>query len=731
MKKVIYALLAIFLISITFVIAQEARSQLIVLNNGEYTITYLAEELEDIIKVTQRQNPGRTETLLFIHSFEKNTRIGLLKSGNIKKKIVGSGRNRRNILEVKNQTRSGILELDHFTINGTFRISTEAIENGQVTRFELDRDAVLTALTNDQDGELLIRCRANDRNCLRTVEFIEKENLLEQYVNIRGEAELVRAKTEQQEETVLTSLQNIRGAIITEETIEAGTRLKIIGIPYLARRPGSLISWNRLKSDSTTLFEQTYAPNGIASSSKITASSALNVYDTCAKQNCGLTIFEVLENSQVVFLNGNTPILQLIEGKIGVVETDNLYTECMMDPSNICVKINNNGRVLKIKANANSKIKLEPLQGIRRLNFDDLIGDNGEVVLEDNGRRLIFNKEGAKYTGPGAWYNLRTSFKMPVILQGKKHVLECKAESQQCFVDGKLTLGPELKSCNSNEECGPQEKCSDNVCVVKRDCTLYRGNEQESRTRADILVLSTTMRESELKTFVEENLYGSGALFSTTPFSSNIELFNVWIMPKREREQGTDPAVEEGVSNIIANIDAYSNSWHESCPLADYLIVITDRTLDQNNAPFASGKVVYIPIISSIDRGPIKRIITHEFGGHAYGNLHDEYTTDSAYRPYNTNRINCAKIFSDAVRKFGEELATKARDNAWTGCGGYCKWDLYHCNEWYAPSEIERAITTDGNTRRTKTIMGSQALYGEFSDFDKNSISQKMNRRSV
>ncbi len=716
MRKII--IFMIVLTVIPFVFAQQSQTtpnQLVVLNNEEYTITYLPREVEEFVKVTQRTNPSGTQSLLILSSIGKNTEIGILKSGNIQEKTLGTGRNRMTVLEVSNRTKRAIFETNSFMINGTFRIANGESEEGiESVTFELDRGAVLTVLANDRN--FLLKCRENDRDCLRSVEFTEKENFHEQYANLRGVVELIRPESNEQgqntEEKLLSALQNVRGVVVSEGSGELGVKtLRIFGIPYLSRRPGSIMNKVMLQTENYISLEYELGANDNVINSRILGAD-INVYDVCTRQDCGLTVFHPEADSQIVFLSRNSPYLQALNGKIGVVERNDLYTECQTDPDTTCIKNNENGRRLNIVLNGDSKLKMEPLSRIRTLTFDSLIDDGSEVVVEgNNDRRLTFNRDGVKYSGPGAWYSLSTSFKIPVILDGKRHILECKAESQQCFVDGKLTMGPELKSCQSNEECGPQEKCSDNVCVLKQLCILHRGSEEASRTRADVVVSSSERGNEDLKAIIDNVIINNqGAMFQTAPFNSNLNAFNFWIMG---RESNQNP-----------------ERWHSSCPVADYMIVISNTGLSRANG---GRRIAYISggnIPSGVPGGQVgylSRVITHEFGGHVIGRLGDEYTADGPFIPYSGSSQNCARTIEEARIKFGISLANQAEQNGWKGCGGGCDWSEYQCNEWYTVSQVDSGNRQIG----TLTIMGDEGQYGEFNDFDRNIIQTRLGRRRV
>lgn len=700
------------------------------LNNGQYTITYNPRDLTGIIKAEKKQTPGQTQAMLWIHSDAQNSDYGLIKSGNIKKKSIENQRGDTiPILEVSNRTVGAIFENDFVMINGTFKIkkgtrhdvtTNEGTWPVQTAYFELEREANLE-LSPTENNKLQITCK--DERCKRIIGFGDAEGLTTtaNWLNIRGEAN-VTLQIENQEAAGI-AVRNIAGILpITGEREPVGKVIMIFGIPYLDRNPGSLLAWNKIKSEMPVMFLQTYGNNGqvLKSGMQSPTFDRINVYDTCATPNCWFTTFMSENGAPVAFFLGNSPILQMLNGKMAFVKQDSLYSSCLLEAGTTCVKSDETGNNLKISLTGDSKIKIEPTTQIRTLNFERLIEDNSEVVVEGNGKRLIFNKEGVKYTGPEAWYSLRTSFSINELIGGRRRLLECNAETRKCYVDGKETLSPELRSCTSNDECGPEEKCSDNICVAGRECQLYRGNADSSETRADLLVISAVDSYEQLKQVIDASLFTQESLFETEPFSSqsNQDKFNIWMM-----------LMPEGNGDIFSR----TSNWKQMCPIADYSLIIGNegqRFSEENGGLAYTDGSAYVFIQNN--KILFRRVITHEMG-HLIGRLGEEYTTEfTNVEPEQNIGPNCARTFEEARIKFGESLAQQADRNGWVGCGGDCDFTRYHCDQWLTilPTEFFVDNEDRGNWVGT-SIMGDHERFGEFENFDKNIIQQRLNRRSA
>lgn len=733
MKLIMAAVIFVILLSLSSV-AQDARNRTVVLNNGQYTISYNPRDLTGIIQGEKKQNAEQTQAMLWLHYNFENSDYGLLKSGNIKRKTVENARGEETpILEISNRTIWALFENDFVMINGTFKIkkggrreitTNEGTRAVQTSYFELDRNANLE-LRPDRDQKLIINCK--DERCKRIVGFGDAEEIetTANWLNIRGEANITLG-IENQESAGIT-VRNIAGILpIAGETESLGRAIIIYGIPYLDRNPGSLLAWNKIKSEMPVKFLQTYGNNGqvLKSGMQSPTFDRINVYDTCATPNCWFTTFLSESGAPVAFFLENSPILQLLAGKMAFVKQDNLYSGCLLERGVTCVKSDETGNNLKISLTGDSRIKIEAPPHIRKLNFERLIEDDSEVVVEDNGKRLKFNKDGVKYSGPDGWHSLKTSFSIREMIGGKRRLLECNAETRKCYVDGNETLSPELRSCTSNDECGPEEKCSDNLCIKNTWlCSLYKGNEGESERRGDMLVMNDNVNNLEgLKRFVDGIIFGSGGMFAVAPFNSetNQNAYNIWIQ------------IVQPSRNIFTEA---TNNWQRGCPVADYLILFSDN-LGSTRA-FNNGVRTYVPtsVVGIAPNAPggavgvLKRTITHEVGGHAIGDLVDEYTRYDVVRHPSertmSRSLNCAKSQEEAETLFGQAIAEEAITQGWTGCGGDCNWDEYHCDMWYVSSPMDQREGVYG----TLTVMGDQGYYSEFSPFDQRIIQEKINRR--
>lgn len=704
------------------------------LNNGQYTITYNPRDLAGIIKAEKKQTPGQTQAMLWIHSDAQNSDYGLIKSGNIQKKTIENQRGDTiSLLEVSNRTVGAIFENDYVVINGTFNIkkgtrhevtTNEGTRVIQTAYFELEREADLE-INPTENEKLLVTCKQEDRTCKRIVGFGDAEELTitANWLNIRGEANITLKSTENQEAAGIT-VRNIAGILsIAGETESLGRAITLYGIPYLDRNPGSLLGWNKIKSEMPVSFIQTYEPNGqvLKSGMQSPTFDRINVYDTCATPNCWFTTFLSENGAPVVFFLRNSPILQLLGGKIAFVKQDRLYSGCLLEIGTTCIKSDETGNNMKISLTGNSKIKIEPPTQIRKLSFDRLIEDNSEVVVDGNGKRLIFNKQGVKYTGPEAWYSLKTSFSIREIIGGRTRLLECNAETRKCLVDGQETLSPELKSCTSNDECGPEEKCSDNICVFEQACISIKGGDNNPEN-LDLLVIIPDRNNEDIKIDVKNWLFSSGSMFATAPFNNNADRFNIWVL-------GTEGQSRIGSFSTKQDIQ---NNWKRSCPSADYLLAIGifDYSVAYKNRKEAFVAIrdsnSFMPNLIGGTEGYLKRVITHELGGHAIGRLGDEYTRDSNFRPYEPVGPSCARNREEAVRKFGTQLAEQSIRQNWIGCGGDCQWERYGCDGWFTVSETETEDLPAGLTTRTKTIMGSSVWYDQFSPFDQQLIENEV-----
>jgi len=191
-------------------------------------------------------------------------------------------------------------------------------------------------------------------------------------------------------------------------------------------------------------------------------------------------------------------------------------------------------------------------------------------------------------------------------------------------ISGKLNIklttvadGTELSATNEND--------------IQQDCTdiLFNGN---SNQKVDLVFLGLGYEEGLQD---DVNNYINNHLFTTEPFQSNKDSFNVYMIDDQE------PSCT--ISNYISCDTTSVKRIASNCP-NDYIFILTNK--DTVSSRIRSSSISNIAKINTRDN-PL--VLVHEFG-HTFGKLADEYEDDASYASWftpeqfpNCDRAGCPK----------------------------------------------------------------------------------------
>jgi len=337
--------------------------------------------------------------------------------------------------------------------------------------------------------------------------------------------------------------------------------------------------------------------------------------------------------------------------------------------------------------------------------------EESSVILEKKGveGRMIFTRDNVAVERAN-WFDFGTSFLAYIYDNTTKtyNRFECNIDSKECFLDyvkvAGFTMQKQPVKCEKDSDCGAEKVCKSKLCVRKLECKELAelGPKTKPRKALDVVFVSDGYETEEeflkdVKKIVDKDgKEGFDGLLSVTPFKEAKDKFLFYYI-----FGGSLPYTFKGGGNFPS--ERYFNSILKQCPNYDNAFLISKKQFRS----YASSNLAFISM-QNIQKKGKGLLVVHEFG-HSFGDLKDEYYNYLPEEEGRTGKPNCLK-YDDASKLWGKELADKAKNKGWYGCGGDC--DKY-CKSYLRPS--------------SNSIMNDQAE-AEGDRFNKPSISRLQTR---
>jgi hypothetical protein len=258
-------------------------------------------------------------------------------------------------------------------------------------------------------------------------------------------------------------------------------------------------------------------------------------------------------------------------------------------------------------------------------------------------------------------------------------------ERSDCSSDrcenNKCLASEEYEYCNVDRDCMPGLSCQYGICVEENvqetrldqaGCEDFRelvpGYNQNNDNQINLVFIGVEipgdvdLREALIKYVDFPGFSDKTTLFSTNPFNTNRELFNLWFV---NEIQEADPLPDEDRKKWCVKLCNNAQKKTTACQL--------DNKINNNICALAcrgttwSG-VTYSPV--EVKNGTFSRssTLTHELG-HAFGKLTDEYVENFGT---NTRFPNCAQNELTANLWWGDLIGQGENDfevGYYPGCG--------------------------------------------------------------
>lgn len=388
---------------------------------------------------------------------------------------------------------------------------------------------------------------------------------------------------------------------------------------------------------------------------------------------------------------GNS-LVTAISGAVLITGAVITYGECLNNEEPYkeiaCIHFEQDTKILKIKPRAKDMASYMVVQIPEGYNkvivepFDtpanELQPSFVELMKPGVSTKLKFYAKDIVLSEGGNWFDLGISFEaylLPkdAVAAGEEPLdfydkLECKNPftTRECYLNGGqvqgFTASRQNYRCASDSDCGSGRKCSEKLCVTQAQCKELTEYNTGSGTTYKILFTSDEYTESEFKDDIKGIMEGIDefkGILDITPFAENQAKFKYYML-----DGGRMPIDLEGMPST-----KYYLSVTRLCPAIDNFMMLSKKEFR------SSGYAISQSSLHSADSSK-SMMAVHEFG-HVFGNLKDEYwnggNNDGSgvpnCLPYDCEgRANCV----DAKTYWGIELANKAKNSGWTGCGGDC-----------------------------------------------------------
>lgn len=389
---------------------------------------------------------------------------------------------------------------------------------------------------------------------------------------------------------------------------------------------------------------------------------------------------------------GNS-LVAVVSGKAIITGDEPTYDKCVANraPYNdiACIYFDNFYGILKIKPRAKDAplwLSIQIQDNYKNLFIEPFDTELSaaqhsfvEIRKQSTSTTLKFYANDIIPSG-GNWFDLGMSFvaylfPKDAVATGQESLefydkFECKnpETTKDCWLNGGqvqgFTSSRRNYRCASDSDCGAGRKCSEKLCVKQAQCKELEEYNRESEAITYNLAFISDEYDSEIefkneiKAFMEGN-GGFKGLLDASPFAENQAKFKYYML-----DGGRMPLQSEGIPSID-----YYISLRGLCFGLDEGIIITKKDINSNAYAISHED------LSSAGAGKSMTIV-HEMG-HFFGGLKDEYWTPGNNvdpgvpncLPYDCNgREGCI----DAKTYWGIELANKAKNSGWTGCGGNC-----------------------------------------------------------
>ncbi|MFA5084476.1 MAG: hypothetical protein WC475_03835, partial [Candidatus Paceibacterota bacterium] len=391
---------------------------------------------------------------------------------------------------------------------------------------------------------------------------------------------------------------------------------------------------------------------------------------------------------------GNS-LVTVISGAVLITGSAITYGECLNNEGPYkdiaCLHFDIDNKIIEIKPRAKDRgsyMVVQIPQGYEKVFVDPFDTPANEpqqsfVELMKPGvsTKLRFYAKDIIPSEGGNWFDLGISFEsymLPkdAVVSGEQPLefydkFECRnpTTTKDCYLNGGqvqgFTASRKNYRCNSDPDCGTGRKCSEKLCVKQAQCKELTEYNHNTGTAYKLAFISDEYdTESEFKNEIRGVLYGIDGfpgLTGVSPFAENQAKFKYYMLDGGRMPMDTDmdgnPSIE------------YFLSVKKLCPGMDQTILISKKSFRSNAFAVSQSSIHNTYLGKSLT-------IAHEFG-HMFGDLKDEYLEDGNIDGSGTPNClpyDCGGMAdcTDAKTFWGIELANKAKDSGWTGCGGDC-----------------------------------------------------------
>ncbi|MDD4877872.1 MAG: hypothetical protein PHO02_02425 [Candidatus Nanoarchaeia archaeon] len=389
---------------------------------------------------------------------------------------------------------------------------------------------------------------------------------------------------------------------------------------------------------------------------------------------------------------GNS-LVTVINGAVLITDSVIIYEDCLHNEEHYkdiaCLHFDRDNKIIEIKPRAKdmtSYMIVQIPEGYEKVFVDPFDTSANEpqpsfveLMKPEVSTKLRFYAKDIIPSEGGNWFDLGISFEAYVlpkdaVATGQEPLnfydrLECKNPftTRDCYLNGRQVQGftatRQNYRCASDSDCGTGRVCKMKLCVKQAQCKELAEYSQGSGAAYKFLFVSDEYdTESEFKDEIKgimEGRDGFKGILDVPPFAENQAKFKYYML-----DGGRMPMQAEGIPAI-----KYYITVLELCPSVDNSIIISQKEFGSNSYAVSQSN------LHSVYDGKSMTFV-HEFG-HLFGDLKDEYwnggNNDGSgvpnCLPYDCEgRANCV----DAKTLWGIELANKAKNSGWTGCGGSC-----------------------------------------------------------
>ncbi|MCK5168628.1 MAG: peptidase M64, partial [Bacteroidales bacterium] len=161
-------------------------------------------------------------------------------------------------------------------------------------------------------------------------------------------------------------------------------------------------------------------------------------------------------------------------------------------------------------------------------------------------------------------------------------------------------------------------------------------------TKVDLVFLAEGYTLEEMDKFEMDALRFIDYLFSYTPYNTNKDKFNIWLVKSESQESGTDMPGEGIYKNTVLNSNFYTFGSERYLTTEDFFSVrdvasvvpYDDICILVNSEKYGGGGIYNHYCISSVGHMLSNEVFIHELG-HSFAGLGDEYYNSStAYNDF-------------------------------------------------------------------------------------------------